>query len=386
MRQKHYIYITTLFVLLHSLVQAGDLIATPLGYPVNVPGNDWKIISNPQSWGYPYLTTTGIMVISLLFSWLLVNYVAKRRIEEGKIRKTILTLLGLAMGTIFGTAIILMLPKAYGSQIIRYGAPDGQEVDIFNLYSSSIPSLLLLLSFFFFLIIDLVARHFIARTHMSTTRVPGISHSPAETVRIDEQGRRVTYVPGGGATGTVVSTQEQVIRAERISTEPRSEGWRFGGRIDGEGTKKQTVLILLRQFMYTFFTGLAIGTIFASRSAYNILSLCIALCICTVLLQMVDTVLLYYSGVPWKRCLLWNFLWNALMWGTVAIGRALGSTNRWDGLGILLAAEVGAYLYLVTVHLMPALVKGKKYDLKAGYLFAFAFGTFAMYGIRAIEA
>jgi len=288
------------------------------------------------------------------------------------------------MGVLFGTSIVLMLPKAFGSQVIRYQAPNGQNVDIFNLYSSAFPSLLILLSFFFFLAIDLLARHFVARTHMSTTRVPGISHSPAESIRIDEQGRRIAYVPGGGVPGTVVSTDPQAIRAERISTEPRSEGFRIGNQADG--TKKQTVLILLRQFMYTFFTGLTVGTIFSSRSALNILSLTIALLISTVLIQMVDTVLLYYAGVSWKKAIVWNLLWNALMFVTVAAGRALGSTNRWDGLGILLAAEVGAFLYLVTVHLMPALVKGKKYDLKTGYLGAFAVGTFAMFGIRAIEA
>jgi len=238
------------------------------------------------------------------------------------------------------------------------------------------------------MLIDLAARHFIAKTHMSTTRVPGISHSPAESMRIDEvEGRRVTYIPAGQGPGTVVTTDSTVPRAERVNTEPRSEADLTSARarrFGVEGGKRQTILIIIRQFLYTFFNGMAVGTIFSTYANYNILAVCISLCMAIVLIQTVDTVLLYYSGISWKKAVMWNFLWNALMWGTVAMGRGLGGTG-FNGIGYLFAAQVGAFLYLVLIHLFPAITKGKKYDLKAVYLFDFLLGTYSIFAIRAIE-
>jgi zinc transporter ZupT len=255
--------------------------------------------------------------------------------------------------------------------------------------SPGVVSLLILIGFTFFMLVDLFARHFIAKTHMSTTRVPGISHSPAESMRIDEgEGRRVSYIPAGpGGPGTVVSQESHVVRAERVSTEPRSEGDLTSARarrFGVEGGKRQTILIILRELLYTFFVGLTVGTVFSTYANYNILAVCLSLMMATLPIQMVDTVLLYYSGVSWKKAILWNFLWNALMWGTVAMGRGLGATGFW-GIQYLFAAETGAFLYLILVHLFPAITKGKKYDLKSVYLFDFLLGTYSIFAIRAIE-
>jgi hypothetical protein len=237
------------------------------------------------------------------------------------------------------------------------------------------------------MLVDLFARHFIAKTHMSTTRVPGISHSPAESIRIEEGDRRVTYIPAGTGPVTTVSTDPHMARAERVSTEPRSEADLATGRrrFGMEGGKKQTILILLREFMFTGFVGLTVGTVFALYTNFNILAICISLCVALVLIQMVDTVLLHYSGLSWKKALMWNFLWNVLMWGTVAAGRALGATG-FNGICYLLAAETGVFLYLVLVHLFPAIVKGKKHDLKSIYLLDFLIGTYVIFAIRAIES
>lgn len=221
---------------------------------------------------------------------------------------------------------------------------------------------------------------------MSTTRVPGISHSPAESIRIEEGDRRVTYIPAGTGPVTTVSTDPNVARAERVNTEPRSEADLTGRRRFGlEGGKKQSILIVLREFLFTGFLGLAVGTVFATYANYNILAVCLSLFLAIIPIQMVDTVLLHYAGLSWKKSLLWNFLWNALMWGTVAAGRGLGATGL-NGICYLFAAEVGAFLYLVLVHLFPAIVKGKKYDLKSVYLFDFLLGTYVVFAIRAIES
>jgi len=236
------------------------------------------------------------------------------------------------------------------------------------------------------MLVDLFARHFIAKTHMSTTRVPGISHSPAESIRIEEGDRRVTYIPAGTGPVTTVSTDPHVARAERVNTEPRSEADLTGRRRFGlEGGKKQSILIVLREFLFTGFLGLAVGTVFSTYANYNILAVCLTLFLAIIPIQMVDTVLLHYAGLSWKKALLWNFLWNALMWGTVAAGRGLGATGL-NGICYLFAAEVGAFLYLVLVHLFPAIVKGKKYDLKSVYLFDFLLGTYVVFAIRAIES
>jgi hypothetical protein len=227
---------------------------------------------------------------------------------------------------------------------------------------------------------------------MSTTRVPGISHSPAESIRIEDGDRRVTYIPAGQGPVTTVSTDPHIARAERVSTEPRSDADLGTVGPDGrrrrfgvEGGKKQSILIVLREFMFTAFVGLTVGTVFATYGNYNVLAVGISLCVATVLIQMVDTVLLHYAGLSWKKAVMWNFLWNALMWGTVAAGRALGATGV-NGVCYLFAAEVGVFLYLVLVHLFPAIVKGKKYDLKSVYLLDFLIGTYVIFAIRAIES
>jgi len=317
----------------------------------------------------------------------LVMFVAKRRIEEAKMRRSLIMMLSLGIGLLFGCSIIQLLPKAFGSQFINYTSSTGQGVFLYNLLSPGLVSLLLLIGFTFFMLVDLFARHFIAKTHMSTTRVPGISHSPAENMRIEEaEGRRVSYIPAGQGPGTTVSTEAHVVRAERVSTEPRSEAELATGRrrFGLDWGKRGTILIILREFILTFFVGMTVGTVFATYANYNILAICIALCIATVPIQMVDTVLLHYSGLSWKKALMWNFVWNALMWGTVAMGRALGATGL-NGICYLFAAEVGAFLYFVLIHMFPAIVKGKKYDLKSIYLFDFFLGTYAIYGLRAIE-
>jgi zinc transporter ZupT len=206
-------------------------------------------------------------------------------------------------------------------------------------------------------------------------------------MRIEEaEGRRVSYIPAGTGPGTTVSTEPHVVRAERVTTEPRSEADLATGRRRWglDWGKRQTILIIIREFLYTFFNGLAVGTVFSTYGNYNVLAVNISLCVALVLIQMVDTVLLHYSGLSWKKAVLWNFLWNALMWGTVAMGRGLGGTGL-NGICYLFAAEVGAFLYFVLIHMFPAIVKGKKYDLKSLYLFDFFLGTYAVFGIRAIE-
>jgi zinc transporter ZupT len=327
------------------------------------------------------------LLLSLILSWLLVVFVSRRRIEEAKMRRGLIMWLSLGIGLLFGCSIIQLLPKAFGSQFQNYTTSAGEGVFVYNILSPGLVSLLLLIGFTFFMLVDLFSRHFIAKTHMSTTRVPGISHSPAESMRIEEaEGRRVSYIPAGTGPGTTVTTESHVVRAERVSTEPRSEAELEPGRrrFGLDWGRRGTILIIIREFLYTFFLGMTVGTVFSLYTNYNILAICISLCIATIPIQMVDTVLLYYSGLSWKKALMWNFLWNALMWGTVAMGRALGATG-FNGICYLLAASVGAFLYFVLIHMFPAIVKGKKTDLKTMYLFDFFLGTYAIYGLRAIE-
>jgi hypothetical protein len=101
------------FILLVSATTVfGSTVVTD---PTNPVGTPQALLYTRQTWGYAYLTVTGMMILSLFFSWLMVMFVARRRIEEAKMRRSLIMLLSLGLGFLFGCSVIQLLPKAFGS-------------------------------------------------------------------------------------------------------------------------------------------------------------------------------------------------------------------------------------------------------------------------------
>jgi zinc transporter ZupT len=356
-------------ILLHTCLWLGNsqtVLTSPLNVNPLLPRSG--VLSTAQTWWAAYVADGGISLIGFLLSAIFVSMIASKKIEEGKLRKTLLIMLSLGMGFTMGAAVILMLPKAFGNDVFRYVLGEDVEVNTSVVFNTGLTSFFILLGFNFFFILDMIARHFVAKTHLNTSR------APAEMYRVENAENRT------GATGT----NYEGVRAERISTDLSNQGELNRAQPASKGSTKQTGLILLRMFMYNWFSGMAVGTVFATYSSYNIASLCIALLFAEIFLEMVDTTLLYYSGLTKGRAIIFNLLMNIVAWGGVAAGRALGSPSL-KAIAYLFAAEVGVFLYLVAVHLMPAIMKGKKYDTKVGYIVAFLASTALVFAIRAIE-
>jgi zinc transporter ZupT len=353
-----------LVLLLHSCLWLGNsqtVVTSPLNADPFLPRQG--ILTTGQTWWAAAIAIGGISLIGLILSAIVVSTIAGKKIEEGKLRRSLLFMLSLGMGFFMGASIILMLPKAFGNDIFRYvlGNDDNNdnniEVNTSIVFNTGLSSFFILIGFTFFMVLDMLARHFVAKTRM-TSRVP------TEENYVDT---------------------ERGIHTNRTTGELNNQAVaRPQGELASKGSTKQTALILLRMFIYNFFSGMTVGTVFATYSKYNILSLCIAMLLAEVFLEIVDTTLLYYSGLSKGKAIILNLLMNVVALGGAAAGRALGQISL-RAISYLFAAEIGIFLYLVAVHLMPAIMKGKKYDVKPGYLAAFLIGTFSVFALRAIE-
>jgi len=151
------------------------------------------------------------------------------------------------------------------------------------------------------------------------------------------------------------------------------------------GTRKQTVLIILRQMLYNMFSGMAIGAAFGTESRRIVVCVSIAILIQEIPFEIADTLLLYYSGMSYKNAILYNILWNTIptLIGLSA-GRALAGIDL-EAAAYIFAAAVGAFLYVAASNIMAAIVKERKGGMKASYVIASIIGAGVMFDVLQIE-
>jgi hypothetical protein len=245
------------------------------------------------------------------------------------------------------------------------------------------------------------------------THVPGINNSPSSSIRAEELAKRQpvsgnpniitgpAYVsPRGvenvqgpqfgqpgviGAQSTYVPVNPNVqnIETGRISTE-EGELRRKTGPWEYSGTRKQSSLIVFRDFMFVFFTAFVYGSMMGTESNPIAVSIGIATLIPFVILLTLDSLMLYYAGLELKKIMIWLVLEGLLFLGMFAAVKGICAAGL-QATAFMFAVSVGGYLYFIAIHMMPALMKERDGRLKSGFVLLFVLGAALMFALRAIQ-
>jgi len=230
---------------------------------------------------------------------------------------------------------------------------------------------------------DVVNGKTVTRTIMGTTNV---NEQPANIIPRNQQNLGVIphrdLIGNTNIVGQPGSYPQTAYLNPTVSTEQNLDNKeRVPGGVSLRGARRMAYLVILRQFLLNFFSGLAIGAAFATKTYGIGETIAIAVLIYSTFMQMADMVNLYYSGVSYKSCIVWGFIWNLIPFCIgLPMGRGLGTINL-RAIAYVFGGCVGGLLYLSTINLMPAILKDKRMFSKALYLISFLLGIGVMYAV-----